>query len=188
MPRVLALLLLVAAGGCQSSERALTIFGGQYSQAGLAHDILLLGDPDLDDSYLLAAGLSHAAAPRERHRWEAETQVVRHFGAQDNWELNQLAIVRLLDMPGQEYLRSTAALGEGLSLASNEPRLEDEEKPDTGTTRLLNYLLFELTVAPPRETNWAFVFRIHHRSGIFGLFDGVTGGSNALTVGVRFVL
>ena len=52
--------------------------------------------------------------------------------------------------------------------------------------RLLNYILGEMTVAPPQVKDWSLVVRVHHRSGVFGLFDGVEGGSNVIGAGVKF--
>jgi hypothetical protein len=59
------------------------------------------------------------------------------------------------------------------------------EKHDR-TARLLNYLMFELAVAVPQRPQWTLFARVHHRSGAFGLFDGVSGGSNVVGAGVRY--
>jgi hypothetical protein len=45
--------------------------------------------------------------------------------------------------------------------------------------------MLELEFALPDARHWSVITRIHHRSGAFGLFNGVTGGSNALAFGVR---
>ena len=73
-----------------------------------------------------------------------------------------------------------------MSYASEVPLLEDLSELETGSTRLLNYLLIEATFAPPKEEHWALVFRIHHRSGIFGVFDDVSGGSNVIALGIKY--
>ncbi|MEO0650736.1 MAG: hypothetical protein AAFZ65_08660, partial [Planctomycetota bacterium] len=72
------------------------------------------------------------------------------------------------------------------SFATEVPPLEEQSQGNDGATQLLNYLLLEATVGVPSVPNWDFVFRIHHRSGIFGLFDGVSGGSNVLALGVKY--
>jgi len=48
---------------------------------------------------------------------------------------------------------------------------------------LLHYLLLEATFGPPNSP-WSVVTRIHHRSGIFGLFSH--SGSNVISAGVRY--
>ncbi len=44
----------------------------------------------------------------------------------------------------------------------------------------------EITFADPDNKNVEFLIRYHHRSGVFGLFDGVVSGSTFITAGVRF--
>ena len=50
----------------------------------------------------------------------------------------------------------------------------------------------EVVFALPERQDWELVFRYHHRSGggaIFGdtlLFNGVTGGANFATAGLRY--
>jgi hypothetical protein len=46
--------------------------------------------------------------------------------------------------------------------------------------------LFEAAFALPDVPQWELITRIHHRSGTFGLFNGVTGASNAWGVGMRY--
>jgi hypothetical protein len=41
---------------------------------------------------------------------------------------------------------------------------------------LLHYFSPELTFADPDNKDFEIVTRLHHRSGIFGLFGGVAGG------------
>ncbi|WP_155890787.1 hypothetical protein [Desulfuromonas sp. TF] len=42
------------------------------------------------------------------------------------------------------------------------------------------------TLGLPRVPRWRLSARIHHRSGVFGLFDGVRGGSNFMGLGVTY--
>jgi hypothetical protein len=43
-----------------------------------------------------------------------------------------------------------------------------------------------MTFALPNTPKWNLVFRLHHRSGIFGLFDGIEGASNAFGIGLKY--
>ena len=51
-------------------------------------------------------------------------------------------------------------------------------------TQLLNYLGFEVEAAV--SSDLSLVGRIHHRSGAFGTYGGVTEGSNAYLLGLRY--
>ncbi|MFM9110193.1 MAG: hypothetical protein ACKOPN_06300 [Prochlorococcaceae cyanobacterium] len=76
----------------------------------------------------------------------------------------------------------------GLSLVegvSGLSALSDYERTyRRNSAQVLNYLAFEAEVAVSRQA--AAVFRIHHRSGVGGLFSGVTAGSNGYLGGLRF--
>ena len=51
-------------------------------------------------------------------------------------------------------------------------------------TQLLNYLAFEVEAAV--SSDLSLVGRIHHRSGAFGAYEGVTEGSNGYLLGLRY--
>ena len=51
-------------------------------------------------------------------------------------------------------------------------------------SKLLNYLGFEVEAVVSPEVS--LVGRIHHRSGAFGTYNGVTEGSNAYLLGLRY--
>jgi hypothetical protein len=152
----------------------------------LVNDIVLAGGFAVEDSYLAAIAVSEPIYYRESYQWEVEGQVAKHFGEQDNWEVNALFDLRWRSFPWNDYVKTSFAFGEGLSYASEVPLLEDLSEPETGSTRLLNYLLLEWTFAPPAEEQWAVVLRVHHRSGIFGWFDNVDGGSNVIAMGLKY--
>ena len=70
---------------------------------------------------------------------------------------------------------------EGLSALSDFSNYEDTYRKESAL--ILNYLAFEAEVAFNERV--AAVFRIHHRSGVGGLFAGVTAGSNGYLGGLR---
>ena len=51
-------------------------------------------------------------------------------------------------------------------------------------TQLLNYLAFEVEAAV--SSDLSLVGRIHHRSGAFGTYSGVSEGSNGYLLGLRY--
>ena len=174
--------------GCAAKgDRAITVYGGRYFDNSLPDEILQFRPLDPLDSYLATVAYSEVLSRRDRYRWEAEGQVAQHFGDQDHLEINGLFIFRWLAFPWNEYVRTGFAIGDGLSYALETPKLEEETHLDEGgTNQLLNYFLLELTLAAPSWKRWSIIGRVHHRSGIFGLFDGVDGGSNILALGLRY--
>ena len=86
--------------------------------------------------------------------------------------------------------RVRVGLGEGISYASDVPEVEyDEALADKEeTSKLLNYLDISIDFdigrlvgyKPLRDTYIGYLLK--HRSGVFGLFNGVHGGSNYNTI------
>jgi hypothetical protein len=159
----------------------MTVVGGVYSGSQLLEIPARL---DLKDSYTFGVSASKQFAEWTRYmRFEGELQVLKHFGDQDNWELTGSLNLRWVVFPWNRYVATTLAIGEGLSWASEIPALEKEDPTNSENAQLLNYVLIEVTFALP-ESPWSLVTRIHHRSGVWGLFGH--SGSNILEAGVRY--
>ena len=74
-----------------------------------------------------------------------------------------------------------------LSEESDFERSRDANSDGEGGTasRFLHFFSPEITVADPDNKNLELVLRLQHRSGIFGLIDGITSGSTFVTTGIR---
>jgi hypothetical protein len=169
----------------KNKDYAVTVYYGQLTDNDW-QDALLPGAGNLVDSHLAVAALSKTIRRAESlpMTFELEGQVARHFGKQDNWELNLLTAGRWHRFPWHDLVRTTAAFGLGPSYATSTPKYEVEMN---GTSkRLLAYWYLEVTAGPP-DADWSVSFRLHHRSTAFGLF-GKDGGYNALAVGLRYPL
>ena len=116
-------------------------------------------------------------------RWEVEAQALKHFGEQTNWEFTGSVNLRWVVFPWNKHVETTAAVGVGLSWATEIPALEKADPANSDNSQLLNYILCEVTFAVP-ESSWSLVTRIHHRSGVWGLFGH--SGSNVLEAGIRY--
>ena len=172
-----------AVGSAESQQ--VSVYLGQHAQNRLVH-ILSRLSAGRQDSYLVSVAYGRPFHRTGGLRWEWEGQLVRHVGKQRHVELNAVLVARWMRFPWDRWLDTRVAFGEGLSWASETPPLEPRGDPDgeEGSARLLNYLLLEVEGTPPRSP-WSGFVRIHHRSGVFGLFDGVEGGSNFIGLGVR---
>jgi hypothetical protein len=180
---VLTLLTLVSAPAAfAEKEWAVTVLGGQYSGSQL----LKLGGGTLDfkDSYTAGLSLSYQFVDWGPHmRWELEGQALQHVGEQEHVEFASSINVRWITFPWNRYLDTSVAIGGGLSVTSEVPVLEERDPDNSQAATLLHYLLIEAAVGLP-SSNWSLVARIHHRSGIFGLFSH--SGSNVLALGLRY--
>lgn len=133
------------------------------------------GDPGWD----WAPGMSHES---------------QNSGFSSHQEFNLLLILRWHKFPWDRYLDTSFAFGEGLSYATRVPAYEKDphgvlhgpEHKLHEASDFLNYLMLELGFTYPEIAPWSLFFRIHHRSGVFGLFNDVDGGSNFICSGFRY--
>ena len=180
---LVALLPLVSATGAfaQEKEWAVTLLGGRY--AGKEFGDLVGGD-GFKDSYTAGLSIAYQFVDWGKHmRWELEGQMLQHFGDQKMVEFAGSINVRWITFPWDRYLDTSVAFGGGLSVTSEVPVLEKSDPRSSQAATLLHYLLLEAAVGLP-NSDWSLVGRIHHRSGIFGLFSH--SGSNVLEIGVRY--
>jgi len=101
-------------------------------------------------------------------------------------EVSAYAALRWRRLPWNHIVATSFAVGEGLSMVNQVPDVEIETAYVGGTSRLLNYVMLEMTLAVPSVPLVQLVGRIHHRSGAFGVFgDAVQSGSNTVALGFR---
>ena len=95
-------------------------------------------------------------------------------------------MARWSSFPWSRTIRTTFSLGGGLSFATDIPSIEiHPQKPDGDYKNLLHYIAVEATFALPKRPDWQVVYRLHHRSGVFGLLGGDNVGNTAVEIGVR---
>ncbi|MFP4334083.1 MAG: hypothetical protein ACLFQC_01280 [Wenzhouxiangella sp.] len=163
----------------------LGVYGGKAGEERLL-DILTRLDTGFRDAWLVAVAPGYVYRRTERWRFEVEGQVAKHFGDQDHWEFNLAWLARWMRFPWDGYVDTRAALGVGVSYATEIPVIEPRAKLDTGESRkLLGYVAIEIELAPPNSADWSGFVRLHHRSDAFGLFHDQNGGSNFITLGLR---
>jgi hypothetical protein len=101
-------------------------------------------------------------------------------------ELDLYFSLRWRRLPWNHLVATSFAIGEGLSIAGAVPEVEVLTTEEGRTNHLLNYLMLEATFAVPSLPQLQLVGRIHHRSGMFGVFNGAReSGSNTVGLGFR---
>ena len=182
LPALLALVTLASAPAAGAEKTwAVTQLGGQYSGSRLLE---LGGSVDFKDSYTVGLSVSHQFVDWGPHiRWELEGQMLKHVGEQEHVELASSTNARWITFPWNRHLETSLAFGGGLSVTSEVPVLEKRDPENSQAATLLHYILLEAAVGRP-GSSWSLVGRVHHRSGIFGLFSH--SGSNVLEAGLRY--
>jgi len=195
IPRLaIALIALCAASlictstSANESESAVSVYTGRYTPDTLLQVFTETFNLNFDarDYVGVVAFSKTLKNPTTSRAWELEAQIGKHFNGQDHMESNLVVFHRWRQFPWNHRVRSTMALGGGLSYAFEDPPLEASNISNDGTTRLQFYLGLETTVAPPSWEHFSVLLRIHHRSTVAGLFGGVDSGSNYLSIGGRY--
>lgn len=124
----------------------------------------------------------------ERLSLEAEVGVgsrFQHLHGAEGWAA---IFLRYHGFPWDRYLVTTIAASTGVNYATRLPlsELDTPDQLDRHKSRLLHYLAAEITFALPDHRQHEVFFRLHHRSGVFGAFDGVRGGADVITFGYRY--
>lgn len=101
------------------------------------------------------------------------------------YEFDPYIAFRWANLPWNDYVVTSFAIGEGISYVSSVPSLEKDGNDNT--KRLLNYLKFEVTFAHPDYPRLQLVAQIHHRSGAYGLYGAGNTGSNDVGLGIRYL-
>lgn len=164
-------------------EWAVSLYGARLTNGTLQETVTF--QTGFADSDLVVGALSRRIGSFKKYiDFELEGQVAKHFGDQDHWEFNGLVVARWLPFPWDHVIDTSFAMGEGLSYATETPELEARHHDET--SQFLDYLMFEFAFSLPSVPEWSLITRIHHRSGAYGLFNGVHGASNAWGVGLRY--
>jgi hypothetical protein len=107
------------------------------------------------------------------------------FGLEDEGEFWGALYFRYDGFPWNDWIYTTAAIDTGWSLLTDTSDFE-RHRSHGQSSRVLHDFSPEITFADPDNKNVELVVRLQHRSGIFGLVDGVASGSTFVTTGIRF--
>ena len=172
---------------------AVTGWAGQMFAANFGDTFYFKGKSRPE--YLTGLGLQRRLLDGGPFAIEFDANLLGHRAArQAGGEFNQR--VPFADTPSQTFGEMTAGLGlrvwlqpwlsvyfvEGVSLLTDASNYERTFRENYAA--FLNYLAFEVEglVSP----QWSVVGRIHHRSGAYGVYSGVSEGSNAYLLGLRY--
>lgn len=121
---------------------------------------------------------------------EIEGGVAKRFGsayAGNQWEFDLIPMARWTYFPWNDYIYTNFRLGLlGASYVTGVSGFERDFDSSHNGNKFLNLLIPELTFSPSKEAPFEVFVRVHHRSGMFGAINGVHGGSNYISTGMRF--
>ena len=194
-----AILLLAAAPAAADmrllapcdGDCAVAVYGGTYVENSMER--ILLTDPeppwtwDYRDDHILALTLSRQVATLGRgFTVEAEVGLGKRFGRQSETEVWGAAYLRYLGFHWDRFLVTSVAVSTGLNYASDISDVERNRARDDTGDRLMHFFSPEITFALPEAPDREILFRLHHRSGVFGLVSDAWGGVQYGSIGIRY--
>jgi hypothetical protein len=114
---------------------------------------------------------------------EPQFGIGKRFGDMQAAEFWGAFTFRWTAFPWNDHVKTTVAISEGLSLATQVDTAE--RNGNRAGSVFLNYFSPEITLSIPQYEQYELLFSIHHRSGLYGLFNNVDGGSQFGTLGLR---
>jgi len=174
------------------AEWAMAVLGGVLNKSNFSSVLISPWTSSFDDTQLLSGTVSRRVYEFSQDSllgpyWFVDWEVGagQRFGNSKASEIWTALYLRYDGFFWRNTIYMTAGVSTGVNYATN---ISDHEvkKSGNGTgTHLLHYFAPEITFADPDNKDLEFVTRLHHRSGVFRLFDGVNGGSTFLSIGFR---
>lgn len=110
------------------------------------------------------------------------------FGDTEGGEFWGAVYLRYDGFPWSNYVYTTIGLSMGPDYVTRLPRVErgTDARPEENQSNWLNFFSPEITFALPDYPQYELALRYMHRSGMFGLYNGVWEGANSFVVGFRY--
>lgn len=186
--------------GLCRGDCAVSVFGGREMNSSMERVLFIKYPPRpfwtwhwRDSEFIGAAFSRRLVTIWDAVAIEPEIGAGKRFGEMHAAEFWAALNLRWTWFPWNNYVKTTIGVAEGLSMATQvdtAERLQNQFKivgnrlVFTGSD-LLNYFSPEVTLALPQYPEYELMFRLHHRSGIFGLINGVHAGAQYVTAGLR---
>jgi hypothetical protein len=169
-------------------DNAIAILGGIFSSDVFSDIVLSPWDTRTETIYLLSGSYNRRLTTVLNHLdVELEAGIGRRFGDNNSAEAYAALGLRWREFPWNDYLRTSFAVYPlGPSYVANLSASEVSKDKDGRSSNWLNFFSIELTFAAPSMPQLEAIFRLHHRSGVFGLINGSTNGADFLSVGARY--
>ena len=164
---------------------------GWYVEEGMSDVFISNPETPLTWTYagdhLLAGAVTRRIATLWRHvEVEPEFGVGQRMGKQHETEIWGAVFFRWRGFPWDDRLITTVAISTGMNYATDISNEEQDRARDGKGDRWLHFFSPEITFALPSRPDVELLFRMHHRSGVFGLVSDAWGGAQYASVGLRF--
>jgi hypothetical protein len=180
----------------RGADDSILVFGGVAADTNFYQIIHSPWTAELTDIGVIGASYSHRIGTLnevigdigqigEDLTIESEVGTSVRFGDESLGEGWAALYLRYDGLPWNDTVYTTIGVNTGLSYLTDISEFERGRDGDGQASKLLHYMGPEVTFADPKNKDLELVLRYHHRSGVFGLFDGVVSGSTFISAGIR---
>ncbi|HUQ38312.1 MAG TPA: hypothetical protein VM144_18235 [Aestuariivirga sp.] len=191
-------LVAPASAGPRGADDSVMVFGGVVSETTFIEILTTPWTSDLNPIGVAGISYSHRLGTvneligdrglgqiGDNFTIEGEVGTSARFGDESLGEAWVALYLRFDGLPWNDTVYTTIGANTGLSYLTDISAFERGRDSEGKASELLHYLGPELTFADPENKDLELVLRYHHRSGVFGLFDGVVSGSTFISAGIR---
>ena len=178
-------------GGPCAGNCGVAAYAGWYVEEGMSD--IFVSDPETPLSWtyagdhLLAGTVSRRIATLWRHvDVEPEVGIGKRFGKQGETEIWGAFFFRWRGFPWDDKLLTTVAVSTGMNFVTHVSDVEQKRARDGEGDRWMHFFAPEVTLALPSHPDVELLFRLHHRSGVFGLVSDAWGGAQYAPIGLRW--
>jgi len=168
-----------------ASIYSVAVMAGEGTESNFSDTVSdLFGYDGSGDKLIVASASREIFWFRDQFSIDGELMYGYHYDREDYHEVGAAVYMRWHEFPWNGFISTTFAVGVGPSYTTIYPALEAQDNPDD-RSKVLNQFNLELTTTLWSLPDTMLLFRLQHRSGVFGALGGVWDGSNFLTVGLR---
>ena len=166
-------------------QDSIFIFGGIFTKNPIGKSLLPLV-PRYEDNFILGAAFQRKVYDLGPLVLGWEVGGAGRFGESGSGEVWGSGWFRFVAFSNGNIV-ITPGMGIGLSAVTNTIGIERQrEIAANGNATLLGHLSPEIAVSFRNMPNMSLVYRIHHRSGLFGHLFKMNEGHNAQVIGIRW--
>jgi hypothetical protein len=187
-----------SADGHRGGAHGIAVFVGQATDTAFVDSMFMPWTNEMEDIGVVGAAYSYRfGSVSELTGWgeqggfldnlliEGEVGLSGRFGDESLGEVWTGAYIRYDGFFWNDVIYTTLAVNTGLSYLTEHSDFERGRDENNRSSKLLHYMGPEITFALPEHKNIELLLRYHHRSGVFGAFDGVISGSTFISTGLR---
>lgn len=180
----------------RGGDHAIAVYAGRATDTNFTESMFMPWENDFKDIGIVAGAYSYRFGSigdvfgqgtfLNDFTVEGEVGASARFGDEKLGEVWTGLYLRYDGFFWNDVVYTTIAVNTGVSYLTEFSDFERGRDSDGRNSKLLHFMAPELTFALPEHKNIELLLRYHHRSGVFGVFDGVVSGSTFISTGLRF--